>query len=142
MYFVYSKTFEDKKFWESDNVKIYGGFQTYSEAEKSQKDLCQGYIVKQEESGYKSRIENKDVLVISKDVLTISKGYLWNSTIITKNDVISFHICYCSKKIEVPSEPKIEKQLPSHNVVLIKVLNELKDKLQQKYSSQVITEDE
>lgn len=144
MYFVYSKTIDDRKFWEADNIKVYGGFNTHTEAEKLQKELGRNFILNQTESGYKSRIENNDILVISKDIINISKGWVWNSTYITKKDEISFHITYITKKneiIDVKPEPKKE-NIVNHNVNMIKVMKELKEALQKKYSSQIITEDE
>lgn len=114
MYFIYSKIPLEGKFWEINNIKIYGVYNNSEDAEKIQTELAHNYIHQQNESGYKIRKEN-DIYIISKDREETSKGYFYNSIYIRKIDVISFHIAYSSEKTIIKSEIKLDKVITQNN---------------------------
>lgn len=131
MYFVYSKTPFEEKFWELNNVKIYGAYDNAVNAEKIQKELAHNYVHQQSESNYKLR-EEGSILVVSRTDTVIVKGYLYNGTETKKTDIISFHVVYVSGKMDLNTEVVIEKNQP-RSQDMINVLEQLKEKLQRKF---------
>jgi hypothetical protein len=127
MYFVYSKTHLDNgKFWQCNNIKIYGAYDNSSDADKKLSELAYGHLQQQNESGYKIRKEN-DIFIISKDEYEISKGYFYNSTYIRKVDVMSFHICYASDQIISKPEIKTEKITHSNSNHMKLVIDQMRE---------------
>jgi hypothetical protein len=95
MFVLYSKLPETDIFWNNSNINIMGFYNTIGDAMTSANNKSSEYIHSKAESGYKSRIENENVYVVSFTKIELVSGYIRTSAVETTSDIISFHIVEC-----------------------------------------------
>jgi hypothetical protein len=124
---LFSKINTEGNFWEHDNITILGVYDSITNAITNQKELVKKYIHEQTESGYKLHEHPNNTILITKDIQEISYGYIYNSTYIKQESLLSFHIKKCG---QIPiTTPKVTLKINNQNSNETLLVNELKDKL-------------
>lgn len=106
-YVIYTRTpNKSERFWEEDNINILAIHDLEQAREKQQK-YAKDYIHNQSESGYKLHNRDNDVILITQDITEISKGYIYNSTYIKQQNILSFHIKKLGQNNNLPTPPPL-----------------------------------
>ena len=138
VFIVYTKTPSTDIFWKNNNVNIVGVYNNIYNASEFAYSYASNYIHKQSESGYKTRTEPNDIIVINKETIEIQTGYFTSSTNKKTTDIMSIHIIENEFSLNVTNVTNNivinnVKTDDKHSINKKILMEELKEKLQLKF---------
>ncbi len=140
MYIIYSqKANINTPFFENE-ITILDSCETISKAVELLDTISRAYLHAQTETGFQMKQISERVVLITRTSIVVNSGFIWNTTVLKNENIVSFHIAKMQKtELGKISSAVVQPQQVSKNNAHVHVqssrqilINQLKEQIAKK----------